>query len=101
MTVRIVTDSSADLPSQIVDELGIAVVPLYVRFGETVYRDRIDISEDELVEAERRVLAFLKQKQSELPPMDQRTLGEIHDRIARTTVKEFERVRKDHKKERR
>ena len=47
MTVKIVTDSSADLPAQIVQELGISVVPLYVRFGEEVYRDRVDISEDE------------------------------------------------------
>jgi len=47
MTVKIVTDSSADLPSQIVKELGISVVPLYVRFGEQVYRDRIDINEEQ------------------------------------------------------
>ena len=47
MTVRIVTDSSADLPAKIVQELGITVVPLYVRFGEEVYRDRVDISESE------------------------------------------------------
>jgi DegV family protein with EDD domain len=47
MTVKIVTDSSADLPSAVVEELGITVVPLYVRFGEKVYRDRVDIHEDE------------------------------------------------------
>jgi DegV family protein with EDD domain len=47
MTVKIVTDSSADLPAQLVQELGITIVPLYVRFGEKVYRDRVDISEDE------------------------------------------------------
>jgi len=47
MTVKIVTDSSADLPAQLVEELGITVVPLYVRFGEEVYRDRVDITEDE------------------------------------------------------
>ena len=47
MLVKIVTDSSADLPAQLVQELGITVAPLYVRFGEEVYRDRVDISEDE------------------------------------------------------
>lgn len=47
MTVKIVTDSSADLPTQLIQQLGITVVPLYVRFGEKVYRDRVDISEDE------------------------------------------------------
>jgi len=47
MTVKIVTDSSADLPAELVQELGITVVPLYVRFGEEVYRERVDISLDE------------------------------------------------------
>jgi DegV family protein with EDD domain len=47
MTVKIVTDSSADLPEELVKALGITVVPLYVRFGDEVLRDRVDISEDE------------------------------------------------------
>jgi len=47
MTIKIVTDSTADIPSALAKELGITVVPLYVRFGEESYRDRIDITEDE------------------------------------------------------
>jgi len=47
MAVRIVTDSTADLPRQLVKELGITVVPIYVRFGEEVYLDGVDMSEDE------------------------------------------------------
>jgi DegV family protein with EDD domain len=47
MTVKIVTDSTADLPSQLAQQLGITVVPVYVRFGDKVYRDRVDISEGE------------------------------------------------------
>jgi len=47
MTVKIVTDSSCDLPAEIVQELEITVVPLYVRFGEEVYREQVDISLDE------------------------------------------------------
>ena len=50
MPVKIVTDSTADLPDQLVKELGITVVPIYVRFGEEVYRDRVNISEDEFYE---------------------------------------------------
>jgi DegV family protein with EDD domain len=50
MTVKIVTDSSADLPAEVVKELGITVVPLYVRFGDEVLRDRLDISEDKFYE---------------------------------------------------
>lgn len=47
MVVKIVTDSATDLPPALAEELGITVVPVYLRFGEEVYRDRIDISEDE------------------------------------------------------
>jgi DegV family protein with EDD domain len=47
MPVKIVTDSSADLPEKLVKELGIAVVPIYVRFGEEIHRDRVTISEEE------------------------------------------------------
>ena len=41
MPVKVVTDNVADLPSQVVEELGITVSPLNVRFGEKVYRDGI------------------------------------------------------------
>jgi len=47
MTVKVVTDSTADLPPQLAEELGIIVVPVYVQFGSKAYRDRVDISEDE------------------------------------------------------
>lgn len=50
MTVKIVTDSTADLPADLISELGISVVPLYVCFGEKSYRDREDISEDDFYE---------------------------------------------------
>ena len=44
MAVRIVTDSVADLSSQVVSELAITIVPLNVRFGTEVYRDGIDLT---------------------------------------------------------
>jgi len=47
MTVKIVTDSTADLPPQLAMDLGVTIVPVYVRFGDQIYRDRVDISEDE------------------------------------------------------
>src|SRR4030042_2170305 len=45
--VRIVTDSAADIPREEGQELGITVVPLYVRFGTQVYRDGIELSAEE------------------------------------------------------
>ena len=47
MTVKIVTDSVADLPSQVIEELGITIVPLNVRFGTEVYRDGIDLTAEQ------------------------------------------------------
>jgi DegV family protein with EDD domain len=47
MVIKIVTDSTADLPAKLIDELDITVVPEYLSFGDQVYRDQVDISEDE------------------------------------------------------
>ena len=44
MNVRIVTDSSCDLPQEMADALGISIVPLSVRFGDTEYIDRTTIT---------------------------------------------------------
>jgi DegV family protein with EDD domain len=48
LTVKIVTDSGSDIPSEVASELGITVVPLYVYFGNTALKDGIDIKPDEL-----------------------------------------------------
>jgi DegV family protein with EDD domain len=45
--VRIVTDSSADIDPELLEALQISVVPIYLRFGDKVYRDKIDISAEE------------------------------------------------------
>ena len=44
MPVRIVTDSSADLPADDVERLGLEVVPLSIRFGDEEYTDGVDLS---------------------------------------------------------
>jgi DegV family protein with EDD domain len=47
MTVKIVTDTLSDVTGGLAMELGLTVVPLYVRFGESIYRDRVEITSDE------------------------------------------------------
>ncbi len=47
MTVKIITDSTSDLPSEVAKELGITVIPLYVHFGGDAYRDGIDLTTDQ------------------------------------------------------
>jgi DegV family protein with EDD domain len=46
--VRIVTDSTSDLPSEIARDLGITVVPAYVHFGSQSYRDGVDITPEQI-----------------------------------------------------
>jgi DegV family protein with EDD domain len=50
MTVKIITDSSASIPSPVVKELGITVVPSIIRFGEKVYRDGVDLTTEQFYE---------------------------------------------------
>lgn len=48
--VAIVTDSTADLPPELRELLGIAMVPLSVHVGSDSYRDQIDLSTDKFME---------------------------------------------------
>jgi len=45
--VKIVTDSCSDITPQLAEKLGITVVPLYVQFGEQIYRDNVDLTAEE------------------------------------------------------
>jgi DegV family protein with EDD domain len=45
--VAIVTDSSADLPDSVLDRYGIALVPLQVMFGNSTFRDRVELKPEE------------------------------------------------------
>ena len=47
MKIQVVTDSTSDIPRNLAEELGIRVVPVYVRFNDKVYRDGVDIQNDE------------------------------------------------------
>jgi DegV family protein with EDD domain len=69
LTVQIVTDSTADLPLQIADDLGIKVVPLTVHFGTEVLHDGVDITPNEFYR--RLELA------SVLPTTSQPTVGDF------------------------
>jgi DegV family protein with EDD domain len=46
MAVRIVTDSACDLSQELVDQHGIEVVPLSIRFGDEEFVDRVELSND-------------------------------------------------------
>lgn len=48
--VRVVTDSTADIPPEMVDALGITVVPCYVVFGPDSYRDGVELTKEQFYE---------------------------------------------------
>ena len=49
-SIQIVTDSSCDLPEDLVTQLGIDIVPLKIRFGETEFVDRLELTTDQFWE---------------------------------------------------
>lgn len=80
MTVKIVTDTLSDITSDLAGELGITVVPLYVRFGEEIYRDRVEITSEEFY---RRLVS-----ESVLPSTTQPTPNDfiqVYDALAKET----------------
>ena len=80
MTVKIVTDSVADLPLELADELGITVVPLNVVFGNEIYRDGVDLTTDDFYRklAENKVLPT-----TSTPPLQ--TFIEVYENLANET----------------
>ena len=50
MTIRIVADSTCDLPAELIQKHNITLVPLYINVGEQEYRDGIDLTRQEFYE---------------------------------------------------
>ena len=80
MTVKIVTDSVADLPSRMVEELGITVIPLIIRFGEEVFHDGIDLTTEQFYDK----LAGSKVFPSTSVPSPA-TFAQVYDKLAEET----------------
>jgi DegV family protein with EDD domain len=47
MTVRIITDSMADIPEDLAQKLNITVIPVNVLFGTETYRDGVDLTNEQ------------------------------------------------------
>ena len=77
MSIRIVTDSTADLPPEVVSEYQIEAVPLTVLFGDEELRDGVDITAEHF---------FTRmQREAELPTTSQPSAGafrEVYERLA-------------------
>jgi DegV family protein with EDD domain len=80
MTVKIVTDSVADLPPKVARELEITVIPLVLRFGAESYRDGIDLTPDQFYQKLQTSQAF---PATSVPPPE--AYVEAYDRLAEET----------------
>ncbi len=80
MMVKIITDSVADLPPRVVEELGITIIPLNVRFGTDVYRDGVDLTSEQFYD---------KLAHSKILPVTSvpspATFAEAYDKLAEET----------------
>ena len=47
MPVKVVTDSTSDIPEDLAESLGITIVPANVIFGQEQFRDRVDLTTDQ------------------------------------------------------
>ena len=47
MAIRIVTDSSADLPPELAEQWKVTVLPCYVVVDDVTYKDGVELSHDE------------------------------------------------------
>jgi len=68
--IKIVADSTAYLPESYVRQHDIRIVPLYVRFGQEVFREGVELSHEEF---------YAKLKEApELPSTSQPSLGDFY-----------------------
>jgi len=75
MAVKVVTDSTWDLPPELAEKLGITVVPLSVLFGEEAYKDGVEITRE----------AFF----------DRLVNGSVHPKTSQPSVGDFAAVYKE------
>lgn len=78
MTVKIVTDSTADIPAEVAREFDLTVVPLYVHFGAEVFKDGVDIDADEFYR--RLTTGHVLPKTAAPSPGD---IGEVYSRLCK------------------
>ena len=50
MAIRIVTDSTCDLPYELIEKYRITVIPMYIHVGELTFQDAVEISRQEFYE---------------------------------------------------
>jgi DegV family protein with EDD domain len=78
--VKIVTDSTSDLPPALIKDWDITVVPLLIHFGSETYLDRVDLSEEQFFAR----LAASPVLPTTSPP-SVKTFQDVYARLSQTT----------------
>ncbi len=73
--IKIITDTNAALPPDMVERYGISLIPIYVHFGNKTFRDGIDLSTQQFYE--------MLEASPTLPRTSQPPVGEFLDLYAR------------------
>ena len=80
MTGKIVTDSLADIPSEVAQELGITIIPVNVLFGTESYRDGVDLTTEQFYD---KLVRSKTLPTTSVPPPG--AFVEVYDRVAQET----------------
>jgi DegV family protein with EDD domain len=83
VSVRIVTDSTADLPPELARRHHVNVIPLSVSFGRMTYKDGVDLTAREFY---RRLEARKSEHPKTVPPSEADFLAEFRLTLARNDV---------------
>jgi DegV family protein with EDD domain len=67
MTIRIVTNSTCDLPAETIAQYGVHVVPLYINVGKQGYLDGVDMKRAEFY---KRLPTFLEHPTTAVPSIE-------------------------------
>lgn len=81
--IKIITDSTADIPKNLAEELNITVVPLTVHFGEESYKDWYDLTSTEF---------FEKLKNSDVMPTTSQITPAAFEEVFRKELQENDSI---------
>ena len=84
MSIRIVTDSTCDLPKDVVEAYGITIVPLYINYGNQGYLDGVEISREQFYQ---RLPESNPLPTSATPGVD--AFRDVYERLAETGATEI------------
>ena len=77
MAIRVVADSTCDLPKELIEKYQIVLIPMYINIGEKTYVDEVDLSRGEFYE---RLPGFRPSPTTAAPGPD--VFRQVYERLA-------------------